>query len=170
MIETMKCKVGETNPAHDSDYYSLVLKNVTLPGSRFVKDEQVLLVLIYSDPDQDDVDAEMETESEPNSSAQSNRMLANEMQEKATRRVDIKEFSAAAMRAFLSFINVGTVESLGTIDKELYELVYQLEKLKLLCSKSLVSRVTNSDHASEILQFAVLHDELFDRCFITLAW
>lgn len=195
MIETMECKVGERDVDGSAIYNSILLKNVTTPGSRFVKDEKLLLVLIYSETDQDAVDAEMETETESTNdivilrtsdggelqascsvlsqnSIVFDRMFTNDMQEKANRCVDVKEFSAAAMRAFLSFINVGAVESLETIDMELYEVgdVYQVDKLKLLCSNSMVSRVTNSEHASEILQFAALHDELFDRCCITLAW
>lgn len=202
MIETMECKVGERDDDFSAIYNNIVLKNVTTPGSRFVKDGKLLLVLIYSEIDQDTVDAEMENETEMDSSETKStddivimrtsdggelkascsvlsensivfdRMFTNDMQEKANRRVDIKEFSAAAMRAFLSYINVNAVESLDTIDMQLYEIgeIYQVEKFKLLCSDSLASRMTDSEHVSDILQYASLHEELFDRCCITLAW
>lgn len=193
-IETMECRIGERD-ADNSDSHGIFMKNVTTPGSRFVKDEKLVLVLTYSDPDQDDVDAEMKTESKSTddlvllrtcdggelqascsvlsqSSIVFDRMFANDWQEKTAHCVDIKEFSVDTMRGFLSFINVGVVQSLETIDIELYEVgeVYQVEKLKELCSDSMASRVTDGEHTSEILQFAALHEDLFDRCCITLAW
>lgn len=101
------------------------------------------------------------------------RMFANDMTEKSSGIVNVKDFSGAAMREFLRFICLGEIEQLEDIALELYEVakVYQVDNLKKLCLKSLESQITK-ENITRSLEFADLHGEsqLFDSCCINLAW
>lgn len=98
-------------------------------------------------------------------------MFATEWKEKASGIVKVQQFSGVIMRQFLRYICVGEVESLGLIDKELYEVadVYLVEKLKIACRESMRARISTVNVA-EIIEFASLRgdESLHDSCCVNL--
>lgn len=94
-------------------------------------------------------------------------MFNIDMEEAASRSVDIIEFKGSVMRELLRFIYHGLVKNIEEVDVELLKAatVYQIEKLPEFCAESIVARL-NYENVIEFVQLADLYnlEVLFDHC------
>lgn len=94
-------------------------------------------------------------------------MFNIDMEEAASKSVDIIDFKGPVMRELLRFIYFGHVKNIKDIDAELLQaaIVYQIEKLPESCVESMTARL-NNDNVIEFVRLADLYDLelLFDHC------
>lgn len=95
------------------------------------------------------------------------KMFETDMVEKAECAVDVIDFSGEVMEELLRFMIIGKIQSIETVDIQLYKAatVYQVEDLQNVCLKSIENRISVNNFL-EVLEFAYDHDvsEIFGRC------
>lgn len=94
-------------------------------------------------------------------------MFTIDMEETASKSVDIIEFKGQVMEELLRFIYFGNVHNIEQVDVELFKAakVYEIAELPEICLKSITASV-NHENVIDIVQLADVHglDELFQLC------
>lgn len=94
-------------------------------------------------------------------------MFTIDMEEAASKSVDIIEFKGPVMRELIRFIYFGKVRDLEQINMELYKAaeVYNVQELREICLKSIITEICQ-ENFFDVVQFAELYDirPVFDYC------